>query len=284
MSQEQIIKEFYSPVKLVDTTEILSNAEMNLMPYNSKAVVVSPPEGGEKVVSFCSDTYGLVKNEEIFPEIEKLLGEQFTFSKKYRHWNFAKFYVDYEIQGKETYIGNAKFADEVRPTIRIMHSYNGQLRYSAVMGFRRQICSNGLWGYVYETDFILKHTTNNLQNIFQKTMEGVVNFIDKVEDFKLKYELLTERNVINLEERVDQVLEKVKIFPKRQRELVIERAHQEHNTNGLPINDWLIYNAFNYQLNHNEAIKSQDDQKMLLDRKIFEVIFKDEKKPELVMA
>lgn len=283
MSQEQIIKDFYSPVKLVDTTEILSNSETSLMPYNNKAVVVTTPEGTDKIVSFCSDIYGLVKNEEIFPEIEDLLGQQFKFNKSYKHWNHAKFYVDYEIVGKETYIGNAKFADEVKPTIRIMHSYNGQMRYHAVMGFRRQICENGLWGHVVETDFILKHTKENLKNIFERTMEGVVNFIDKVEDFKLNYELLTERKVENLEERVDQVLELVKLFPKRQRELVIERAHHEISTNGLPQTDWLIYNAFNYQLNHNEAIKSQDDQKMLVDRKVFEAIFKNEK-AELVGA
>lgn len=276
MSQEQIIKDFYSPVRLVDTTEILSNANTALMPYNTKAVVVTTPEGNDKVVSFCSDIYGLVKNEEIFPEIENLLGEQFKFTKNYRHWNHAKFYVDYEIVGKETYIGQAKFADEVKPVIRIMHSYNGQLRYQAVMGFKRQICSNGLWGYTYETDFILKHTKENLKNIFERTMEGVVNFIDKVEDFKMNYELLTERKVTNVEERVDQVLELVRLFPKRQREMVIERAHHEMSVNGLPQTDWLIYNAFNYQLNHNEAIKSQDDQRMVVDRKVFDAIFENE--------
>lgn len=281
-NEQQILKEIYSPVKLVDTVDILSNTDALLMPYNNKAVVVTKPDGKDMVVNFCSDIYGLIPNTEIFPKIEEMLGQHFSYKASYKHWNFSKFYVDYEITGKETYIGKARFADEVRPMIRIMHSYNGQLRYRAAMGFRRQVCINGLWGYVNDVDFVLKHTTENLVEILEKTIEGVVGFIDKVEEFKMNYELLTNVKVNLVEERVDQILEKVPLFPKRQRGEVINRINHEHSQ-GLPLTDWLIYNGFNFQLNHNENIKSQDDQKMVLDRKIFEVIAKTEQ-PKLEMA
>jgi hypothetical protein len=37
-------------------------------------------------------------------------------------------------------------------------------------------------------------------------------------------------------------------------------------------NDWLVYNAFNYQLNHNENFKSNEVFKTLYDRQVFNFV------------
>lgn len=272
--QTQSEREFFSPVKKVESIEVLG-AELSTLPAHSHAIVVNT-ESGDKVVNFCSKIYGLVENEKIFPQIEAMLSEKYTFKKTYRHKDYSKFYADYLLEGKDTMIGHAKFDDKIQPLIRIMHSYNGTLKYSAVMGFRRQICSNGLWGHVFETAIDLRHNEGNLSKIFEGTINGVDNFIKKSNDFKLIYEVLAERKIENLEHRVDEVINAVKLFPKRQRQEVIDRVKIEQSNNNLPLTDWLIYNAFNYQLNHNEEIKQHLDVKMTTDKQVFNFIHKNE--------
>lgn len=272
---EQREKDFFSPVKKVPAKDILGK-NYNTTERNSHCIVVDIDGGGHKIVNFCSKVYGLVENSKIFPEIEKMLSEKYTFSKKYTHRDHSKFYADYLLKGKDTIIGHAKFDDKIQPLIRIMHSYNGQLKYSAQMGFKRQICSNGLWGYVFETQIDLRHNLGNLSKIFEGTMKGVDEFLKQSEKFKLVYQVLADRQIKNVEHRVDEVINAVKLFPKRQRAEVIERINIEHKDNNLPITDWLVYNAFNYQLNHNTSIKQHEDVKMTTDKKVFEFMHKNE--------
>lgn len=267
-------KEFFSPVRKIETQEILGD-NYSVLPNNSHAIVVNT-NSGDKIVNFCSKVYGLVENEKIFPEIESRLSENYTFKKTYRHRDYSKFYADYLLEGRDTIIGHAKFDDKIQPLIRIMHSYNGTMKYSAVMGFRREICSNGLWGHVFETQIDLRHSEGNLSKIFEGTIKGVDAFIEKSQEFKLIYEVLAERNIVNLEQRVDEVLNAVKLFPKRQKEEVIHRVKIEQSNNGLPLTDWLIYNAFNFQLNHNDVIKQHEDVKMLTDQQVFNFMYKNE--------
>lgn len=262
-------KEFYSKAELVDTKTILKD-DFNIMPYNEKSVVVHLPEG-PKIVNFCSKVYGLVKNDEIFPKIEELLSEKFQFTKQYRHQNHCVFWADYTLQGRNVFIGEAKFKDDVQPVIRIMHSYNGSVKYRAVMGYRRQICTNGLWGHVFETQVDLRHSQGNLIKIFQKTIEGVENFVEQAKEFKVIYDDMSDRLVTNLEERIELIVNSTN-FPKRQKDVVIERAKIEHQTHGLPISDWLIYNAFNYQLNHNKDFSEDEAWRMKMDNEILKII------------
>lgn len=263
-------QEFYLPARIVETSTLLQNDNSIVMPYNDHAVVVDLPQG-PKIVNFCSKVYGLVKNEEIFPEIEKLLDENYIYHKKYRHNNNCVFWADYELEGKDMIIGEAKFDDKVKPLIRIMHSYNGSVRYKAVMGFKRQICSNGLWGYVFDTQFELRHSQGNLTKIFNNTINGVQKFLEQAQEFKLKYDDMTDRMVTNPAERIELVVNSSN-FPKRQTELVLHRAMHEASTHNLPMSDWLIYNAFNYQLNHNSEFTNDEAYRMKMDNSILRLL------------
>jgi hypothetical protein len=156
-----------------------------------------------------------------------------------------------------------------------MHSYNGTVRFRAVMGFRRQICTNGLWGYVFDTNFELRHSTGNLQKIFEKTIAGVESFLEQAETFKLKYDVMFDKQVTNLRERVELVTAATN-FPKRQMELVVQRAEIEHSTHNIPMSDWLVYNAFNYQLNHNTDFSSDEAWRMKMDASIIKIMTEGE--------
>lgn len=267
-------EQFYLPAKLVETTEILNLEDSTTMPYNSHAVVVEMPSG-PKIVNFCSEKYGLVKNSEIFPEIEKLLDEDYIYKKVYRHRDNCVFWADYTLQGRDLLVGAAKFDDKVQPIIRIMHSYNGSVRYRAVMGFRRQICTNGLWGHVFDTQVDLRHSQGNLTKIFSETIEGVKEFVEKADEFKLQYDEMTNNLVQNVDEFVELIINS-SMFPKRQKEAVIDRVKIESSSHNLPISDWLVYNAFNYQLNHNDEFSNDEVHRMKIDNQVLRLITKGE--------
>ncbi|HNQ19961.1 MAG TPA: DUF932 domain-containing protein [Bacteroidales bacterium] len=267
LSPEQ---EFYLPARIEETSSILNLENAQVMPYNDRAVIVDLPTG-PKIVNFCSKVYGLVENDKIFPEIEKLLSEKYIFKKSYRHVNHCVFWADYELEGRDMFIGNIGFEDSVKPLIRIMHSYNGSVKYRAIMGFRRQICSNGLWGYVFDTQFELRHSVGNLHKIFENTLKGVEKFLEQAEDFKLKYEDMTSKAVANPQEKIELIINSSN-FPKRQADAVLQRLEYEANNLNLPVNDWLIYNAFNYQINHNEEFSNDESYRMKMDHQILRLI------------
>jgi|GEM_PF-3290001 len=269
-NQNSADQEFYLPVRIEDTSSILNVDNATLMPYNEKVIIVDTAQG-PKIVNFCSDVYGLVKNSEIFPAIERMMEGKFLYEKKYRHTDNCVFWADYELQGKELTIGPARFDDRIKPCVRIMHSYNGTIRYRAVMGFQRQICSNGMWGYVFDTQIDLRHSTGNLDKIFAGTLEGVDKFLEQAETFKLKYDEMARRTVTNYKERIEQIIA-VTVFPKRQYDFVVERVEKEHKEHRLPISDWLIYNAFNYQLNHNVDFTKDEAYRMKIDASIIKYI------------
>ena len=263
-------QEFYLPVKIVDTSTILKADNSIIMPYNQKAIIVERPEG-PKIVNFCSDVYGLVKNSEIFPKLEEMLNEKFIYKKHYRHSDNCVFWADYELQGKDLLIGHSKFVDEVKPCIRIMHSYNGSLRYKAVMGFKRQICSNGMWGYVYDTKFELRHSSGNLVKIFEQTLTGVDEFLSNAKTFKTVYDGMAKKVVGNYMERVELIINST-MFPKRQMSSVLDRIEKENKEHKIPVSDWLIYNAFNYQLNHNKEFTGDESYRMKIDTNVLNII------------
>lgn len=257
------------PVRMVKTEDLLGESQIPTGKV-SRAVIVTTPKGDE-IVNFCSPVYGLLKNEDLFIPFEKALNDSdIPFSATYRHHDYAKFYVDYEIKTDSIQVGDAK--DRVKPLVRIMHSYNGEIRYRAAFGFYRMICSNGLWGFSSTGSIAMRHTDGNVNIMFDKTIEGINEFILQSEQNVGKYRMLSENKVRNIAERVEDVVENVPICPKRQKESVIARASSEKMQHNLPQTDWLIYNAFNYQLNHNDDITAPEEHKMKIDNKVFQYL------------
>ena len=54
-----------------------------------------------------------------------------------------------------------------------------------------------------------------------------------------------------------------------------DKAEEEAKLLKSPVTDWLIYNAFNYQLNHNEKIGFFEEYKEVVDQKILEFMLEN---------
>ena len=75
----------------------------------------------------------------------------------------------------------------------------------------------------------------------------------------------------NVEELITEVIENTK-FPTRQGESVLERINEEHSQLGGSMNRWLVYNGFNYQLNHNTDIGTADHKKDRIDEQVLDYL------------
>lgn len=213
----------------------------------ANAIIVQTPNGG-KIVNTCSDTYALKTIEEILLPIEEVLDKEFDYSAVYRHHDHARFYVDYIIH-KALSVGDE--TDIILPKIRVQHSYSGDVRYEVLTGFYRQICSNGLSVLIdgSKQSWKSKHTTNKLD--LKHSMNHLLNFVESASDYKQCFEVISEKVVLDVEERLGQVIAYTG-FPKGLLEQVSDRIAQETNL-GLMPSDWLVYNGFNYVLNHNHT-------------------------------
>lgn len=267
-------KDLFVPVEIVETPTLMAGEE-GAASKVSHAVVVDHPKRGREIVNFCSSVYGLLKNEDLFPPFEEALNEAgIGFEPTYKRDGYSKFYVDYELEADPLMVTEHS-EDTIKPMVRIMHSYNGEIRYRAALGFKRLICTNGLWGYSPKSQISMKHTGDNVQIMFSRTVKAINELVQGSEEIRDKYKVLSEKQVRSIPERVDQVMAGVREFHRRQKEEVIRRAETEKLEYGLPQDDWLIYNAFNYQLNHNPDINSADEHKMKIDNKIFKYLSKN---------
>jgi hypothetical protein len=97
--------------------------------------------------------------------------------------------------------------------------------------------------------------------------------MEQMGELEKSYNRLYEQKLNNIQERVEQIAVDVN-FPSRQVEEVVNRIEIEQKQNNLPLTDWLVYNGFNYQLNHNEKINMPEELKMELDGKVFAKLLK----------
>lgn len=266
ITQEQ----FYASVKLVDTKDLFSNETLDILKSKNKAVIYEI-DGKEKVVNFCSDTYGLIKNKEIFPVLEEEIKKYFDFEAKYHMYNDATFYVDYVLRSAELDVRTTENSDFLQPNVRIFHSYNGRASFSLKFGFLRLICTNGLWGFKFEENKIYnKHSVNLVGNFVQHSVSEIRSFAENHFELTKKYEELNNNGLTYSPELIiGNIIEKTN-FPTRQYDAVVERFNFEAQT--LPKTEWLLYNAFNYHLNHSEEFTTDALHRMRLDESIFDLI------------
>jgi len=257
------MKEFYAPVSLIETDSLFKGAETTLG-YNDHCVVVHSPSQGDIIVNFCSEGYGLIPTEDLFPPLEKELKKHCKFDATYQVLNHGRFYVEYNLKGMEYKIGKK---DAMSPILRIQHSYNSQIGYRVEFGFYRLICENGMWGIKFEAAETIYHTAGNIQIIIDQTMDSVDKFIEEAEDVKGQYEILGGRKIRNYKDRIKEVMEATKFY--QVEEQIILRVETEKKEHKLPMTDWLVYNAFNYQLNHNKVLTAPPETKLKRDKEVF---------------
>ena len=250
----------------------------------------------EFFIQACSKRYELVENKLIFPKIEKILNKhKIEFKVVYSHTQNVRFYADYQITDKRYAYTMSGTSDTIQPMIRVAHSYNGLTKYRIIFGYFRMVCSNGLTIPVqemkkYNLVIIGKHTEsilyslkqlNTLLRVFSNEAKQITKAIVD------KYELLGGRMVVNVNDRVKEVLNQNKIAMVDNAKLntvndivsrIIKEANGTTKVDGKKIdlgyngnvNDFLVYNGINQYLNDDAINIKAPEKRMEIDSKILE--------------
>jgi len=204
-----------------------------------------------KILHTCSKDYGLVTNETLIRAFTQHLGNQKIETKVTgSNHRDSKFAIEIAMMSRSYNFGSKKHPDQVHPTITLYNSYNGTQKYSFTVRFWRQICSNGM-GRFESQALSLLHTPQVTDGAaVSKAMVLLTQFMDTYEDELEPLLDLQDSPVRDIEARIDAVAEAVG-FPPILTEYAKERAVAELNQYHLEPSDWLVYNALNYQMNHN---------------------------------
>ena len=238
------------------------------------AVIITKPDGAKRVVNYCSNLYHLIPNESVVTPFIKEVGKYYNVDVKYKMDNtWARFYIDVLIKNSPLHMDNK---DIIFPKITLINSYDGSILYHFKAGFYRLLCSNGLSVPVgKERAFKGMHTPGiGNETNFEAIMAMASEFLASSEDLFGSYRELFDQNVRNPIMRIDEIMEETS-FPKTLADSVKNRFQQELSL--LPnqkANDWLIYNAFNYQLNHNEDVKTKQKKRDEIDQEILTYLLK----------
>lgn len=271
---------FYFPVEIVDE-ELNSNSE-----YSKRVVGII--DGEKTLLNQCSDRYELIPNSEIFPNIEEVLDNSgLKYSVEYSHINHVRFYADYVIHDKDLSYSMNGTTDKIKPKLTVQHSYNGMTDYAINFGYFRMICTNGLTIPVEEmSEYNLsikgKHTTQVIKS-FEKLNEMLHTFIENRTVIGLaitsKFESLNKEAVLNVEDRIKEVLEASKITAVENKKFdtiadITERINAEAIDTNLgykgTVTDWLIYNGINQYLNDNKRYATAPETRRKQDSRVLE--------------
>ena len=274
------LKKLLFPVELRD----------NPMPCNQEysKLVIGQLKGGDFFLNACSPRYELVENKLIFPNIEQILNEhKIKFDVQYSHTNNVRFYANYMITDKRYGYTMNGTSDTIQPMLRVTHSYNGLTKYKIIFGYFRLVCSNGLTIPVKEMDkynlvIIGKHTESilhsldqldNLLTVFANEAKQITRAIVD------KYELLGGRMVVNVKDRVKEVLNQNKIAMVDNKVLntvdnIVNRIMTEAKSDTLGykgrVSDFLVYNGINQYLNDDVINIKAPEKRMEIDSKVLE--------------
>lgn len=273
---QETLNDFFAPVKKVSKKELYPN--MDFMSYNDTAIIMTK-NGKDIVVNDCSKGYALIPNSDLFPQLEELLKEKgFNFTKTYKVRNEAEFTIQYRlidesfiVNAPEKYKGKKGQNDSIMPLLEIHHSYNSRFIFNLNYGFFREICSNGMWGLKYEGNIGLSHSVGNIEKIFDRTILQTELFLAEADKLKQQYDELNGRIISNYKDRINFIMNQTGVLKSWEQEIT-ELVETEAKLLNTPVTDWLIYNGFNSQLNHNEEITMSDRDKVKTDRKIFDFI------------
>ncbi len=267
-------QDIYFPVRKVHVSEIQSGDFEHPSGINH-AIVITKPDGSERVVQYCSESYRLVPNSEIITQFEEQFSKHYRVEVETKVNRWARFFVDFILKEHGINIGSVtKDEDPVFPRITLMNSYDGSIRYSFKAGFYRQVCTNGMVAPVGETKEIKSMHTPNIEELlkFDTVFEMTSEFLGIVEEVSENYFELNEQPVDDWMMRIEEVTEETG-FPPSLQEDVAARMQLELD-HGLKPTDWLVYNAFNYQLNHNEGLKAKQNKRDSVDFKVLDYLLR----------
>lgn len=259
------LNEIYFPVEKIPNPELAKGVELpSGLQY---AVQVTKPDGVKRTVNYCSEIYHLVPNDTVIPLFLETISKYYKVEATAKINQWARFHIDFILKDKGVTITKG---DPVFPNIRIINSYDGTIKYQYANRFWRQICSNGMGVWV-GGDLHIKtmHTPAIGEEVsFEGVMEMTSKFLAELGEHTEVYKELGDHVVRNPELRVEEIIDETS-FPTSLHEDVLFRLTEEKEQLRLPeITDWLVYNAFNYQLNHNEELKAKESKREKMDQEV----------------
>ena len=253
--------DLYMPSGLQDLSELTGLATRQGL---EKAVVC-----GNQIVNVVSKSYGHMPNENFFiPIISQIddLGMEYkmrTINRRNR-----SFAMDVILNDPSVTIELKGGLDNIKPMLRFMNSYDGSLRASGSFGYFRQVCNNGLHISHSKIGFRIKHHRDIEEVVIPEIESLVKNWIDnEYYTLRRKFEVMYDCVVSNPRDYIKNICEVTGLFqyeksatnpePSKKAELVYEIAASESRELACPINNWILYNAFNNVL-HNHMNKNFD--------------------------
>ena len=265
MATNSDLKQIFFPVEKVLAEELAPGLKFH--PGISHAVVITNNEGERVVVNYCSNKYHLVKNEDVVVPFLEELKKHWDVGVSFHTINSSQFFIDFALMD---FPHQVLEKDPGFPKIRLANSYDGRVRYHFSAGLWRRVCSNGLSIPIGETTHIKKLHTPSIAGLvdFSKILEMTSKFIESSDDYTEIYRELNGRRVKDLNYRIEEIIEETR-FPPSLEEDVKFRITEEMNQLGLTTpTDWLVYNAFNYQLNHHESLKMKELKREEIDAEV----------------
>lgn len=222
-----------------------------------------------RVLHLAGRQYQLITNRQlIYPIYDKLV-DMFGYGgikTTFRSEDDRRFSADFVLNDKTIQVAQKDF---VNMMITVQNSYDGSLRHSIGLSYLRQICTNGLMGWRKES--LVQHKHNN---DFLPNLDEILARLDNLDSQMNNFRKLTERQVTHKE--IERILERLSAtkdsFPKKILSEVPFKMHEEAERLETKPNAWLLYNGFNYFLNHDSRIGMGMDIKEKVDRQIVSVI------------
>lgn len=248
------LKPLFFPVqKIKATTPTGDTAFSNNMDH----FIIAETSHGGLVVNACSKNYHLLTNESIIKPLVEKLEERWEIQAKAIQYGHCKFWVDFIVLDKGIQVMKK---DTILPRIRLTNSYDGSLKYEFSFGFYRVVCSNGLTVPVNSklSKYLkLRHTPGSSGLALEQSLKAIAEFVDAAPEIAKGYRDLTDKSLSESAalKLMEEVVEETK-YPTRSLEPAVERLHKEIGM-GLPINNFLVYNALNYGLYNSEAVMKQ---------------------------
>lgn len=257
-------EELVYPVEKIPAWEV--NPGFNTNSYNSHVVVVTTPTGKLKV-NDCSKDYQLIRNSALIDPIIDGLAPNHKVLVTGSAWNNAVFSINISV-GRA--LDEKVVVDKLYPMISILNSYNGKIKCTTRLGIMRGVCTNGLM--LPESSDIkflqFSHTPSNEEHIaIGRILEVFGEFLEHAGDIAEVYDDLKVSPVSDVVSRVEEVIENT-AFPNKFKEDVIDRINLEMSTFKFKQTDWLVYNGFNYQLNHHEEMVWDPKKRVKVDQDI----------------
>lgn len=227
-----------------------------------------------KVLHLAGSKYQLVSNEELIIPIHERLISMFgsgNFTVQCFNEDDRRFSAQFILNEKEIKVTNNDFTNVM---VEVQNSYDGSLQHSIGMSYYRQVCSNGLMAWKSDQTFTQKHDKD-----FSHSIDLILGRLDSLDVQLQEFRKLTERRITGKE--IEEVLGKVRsfknhdAFPKKIIQEVPSKMYQEAEQLGTEPTAWLLYNSFNYFLNHDERVGLGMDSKERIDRNVLKTIQKE---------